>query len=1204
MNFKKKALALLLIAVMICTNAMPAFASSTTIGGSVNNPPDYSDSLLLNLTATPTSYYGATDGKISGVTDQMEYSKDGTTWISVPKGATEITGLPAGDYPVRVKETATELPSKSVIVTVENGPQDVTAPTGEITIKNSSWREFVNTITFNQVYKETQTVTITASDDLSGVKSIQYCILHEAQALAQIQAYSEDKWTTYTEAFTISALGQYVIVAKLSDHVGNVSYITSDGLVFTADVTLPLAAKDLTYNGSEQTYGIIVPAHTTVTGNKGTNAGTYTCTLTLDEYYTWADGTKEPKTYTWAIKKRAGASAPSGITYDAVSKRIIGLDDGSSYEVNLPGQTEETISVTGVSVIYPTEDRTAYGKLKPGTYYIRLAGDENNEPSGWAVVVVGKESPKLTTLSPKDITSNSATVTASLSMLDGVTQVTLRYQKTGENNWTTVTVDTSTTLSKKLTSLSENTEYSYQFVVTTEDGTITGDIKSFRTEKKNIPQGKVTAEVTNESGETRRAQITIESGTTVLASRSVEVASGKTVATEAFSKLADGIYNLVLRTEDGDFTETKTITITNGSAEHVAFTIIKGELSTTVEMVGEDTPAIAVGGLGEIVSEDEKESIQDGSVNIHVYLTVEKQDISETATEEVKNDMQKAEQLIDTTSYEIADVLDMGLFKTTETLDANGNTTSQATENIGSENTQVLELVGPNTYGAIYGLQVVRIHEGQAQAFTRIEGRAAAPFTDGTFAVDENYVYIYSSDFSNFAIITPIGGSDEDSFRIYQEKKKSEADSLEQAGDSQAVLELIAQAKTEIDGTSYNDAKTLSENKAVIDKIVDDLKTTIEAQRAADKLSADKVAFEQYKNHRKDYADTLVQTGDSQDCKDLIANAKKAIDNLSYDEGKTLEENKAAVDAIISKLITDLAAQRSADQAASDREAFELYKTAGKTSADALAQSGDSDACKKFITDAKGVMDALTYDDGKTLDQNRARVDAILNQLKTDLSTQRAVDKLASEKAAFEQHKKDQQTAADNLGKDDDSDICKQLIADAKAEMEALTYDESKILDENKAKVDAILDNLSKQLTAQRASEKEEADLEAKKAAFESYKTKQKTVADNMLTSSDSDACKKLVLDAKAAIDALTYDEGKTLDGNKARVDAIMNKLVTDIAAQRTAEKNDDPETVITPTNPRTGDDTNLTLWIVLMLSALAGLFGCIIIAKRKKENS
>ena len=92
------------------------------------------------------------------------------------------------------------------------------------------------------------------------------------------------------------------------------------------------------------------------------------------------------------------------------------------------------------------------------------------------------------------------------------------------------------------------------------------------------------------------------------------------------------------------------------------------------------------------------------------------------------------------------------------------------------------------------------------------------------------------------------------------------------------------------------------------------------AAEAADQLAADKAAFNTYKTAAKAAAGDKIEDGDSAACRRLILNAKNAITALTYDESKTPDENKAAVDAILAKLDTDLAAQREADAATAAEE--------------------------------------------------------------------------------------------------------------------------------------------------------------------------------------------------------------------------------------------------------------------------------------------
>ena len=129
--------------------------------------------------------------------------------------------------------------------------------------------------------------------------------------------------------------------------------------------------------------------------------------------------------------------------------------------------------------------------------------------------------------------------------------------------------------------------------------------------------------------------------------------------------------------------------------------------------------------------------------------------------------------------------------------------------------------------------------------------------------------------------------------------------------------------------------------------------------------------FAKYKTAQKAAADALGRDTDSAASKALITTAKAAIDALTYDAEKTLDDNKALVDAIIEQLKSDLEAQRIADDAEGE---FARYKTERKEYVSSLAETGDSDVAKKLIADAKADIDAITYDNTKTYEQNKARV--------------------------------------------------------------------------------------------------------------------------------------------------------------------------------------------------------------------------------------
>ncbi len=75
-------------------------------------------------------------------------------------------------------------------------------------------------------------------------------------------------------------------------------------------------------------------------------------------------------------------------------------------------------------------------------------------------------------------------------------------------------------------------------------------------------------------------------------------------------------------------------------------------------------------------------------------------------------------------------------------------------------------------------------------------------------------------------------------FDAYKDTKKTDVETMKDAGDTTEANALITAAKDEIDGVSFDPSKTLDENKAVIDDIIKQLTTDLSNQRAADAVSA------------------------------------------------------------------------------------------------------------------------------------------------------------------------------------------------------------------------------------------------------------------------------------------------------------------------------------------------------------------------------
>ncbi len=109
--------------------------------------------------------------------------------------------------------------------------KDSTHPEGKIVLKESGVRDFLNTVTFGNFFTETVNGTIEASDDMSDIASIQYCVSSTPLDDTAIRTYSE--WVD-GDSFHITpgqAETSYVY-AKIVNGAGLVTYVSTDKVVF------------------------------------------------------------------------------------------------------------------------------------------------------------------------------------------------------------------------------------------------------------------------------------------------------------------------------------------------------------------------------------------------------------------------------------------------------------------------------------------------------------------------------------------------------------------------------------------------------------------------------------------------------------------------------------------------------------------------------------------------------------------------------------------------------------------------------------------------------------------------------------------------------------------------------------------------------------------------------------------------------------
>ena len=153
---------------------------------------------------------------------------------------------------------------KNNVVQLAVASTDTQPPTGEIEIatgnlSSASWTEFLapDKVAFNLFFKDRKWVTIASSDEGgSGVYGTHYYVSNDALTKAQVEALDADAWTAdATVILEPEPDRKCIVYAKITDGAGNVTYLSSDGLVFdgTAPVISGVTGGETYYTSQEIT---------------------------------------------------------------------------------------------------------------------------------------------------------------------------------------------------------------------------------------------------------------------------------------------------------------------------------------------------------------------------------------------------------------------------------------------------------------------------------------------------------------------------------------------------------------------------------------------------------------------------------------------------------------------------------------------------------------------------------------------------------------------------------------------------------------------------------------------------------------------------------------------------------------------------------------------------------------------------------------
>ena len=248
------------------------------------------------------------------------------------------------------------------------------------------------------------------------------------------------------------------------------------------------------------------------------------------------------------------------------------------------------------------------------------------------------------------------------------------------------------------------------------------------------------------SSETNSAvTVKLMQGNAQFATQDITISGGS--GSYNFTGVPAGTYNLVAT--QGDQTVTEIIVITDeGVTRNITMPSYK--VSSVLEVKGEDTPPVVVGGLN-----NEAASKAEESKTVTITMTVEKQEaqqLPESATE-AEQETQDAIEAIESAASASDGVEYMNI---TVQKEVKSGGTTESTETLTTTNT-VMEIVVPYDMDGKKNIKVYRHHDGAAAPLAQTGTKA-----DGTYQVDtENgLIYLYANQFSTYAIAYEEVGSD------------------------------------------------------------------------------------------------------------------------------------------------------------------------------------------------------------------------------------------------------------------------------------------------------------------------------------------------------------------------------------------------------------------------------------------------------------
>ncbi len=363
---------------------------------------DYSSSNLFYIeeysefTATDVGRYAA----VLTLSDTANYRWETTqdkiviiTWQIVPKRVST---------PIVYNHTEYVYSGEPVVIEVESSPDytvsgdmqrtNVGSYSVTATLNNDTYRNLVWTDGTTEPYVFTYNILIrTVSIPVCAVRTFPYSGNFVSLNIAESQDYSVTGDTVKRDS------GSYKTVLSLYDKnnckwadntIANIEYRWS---IQPVSVDKPALLQNNVYTGSEQTANILGNnEYYTLTGNKGTKAGTYYAVATLKNTtannYVWADSSFSPLRIVWTIEPCTvqKPSQPENLLYNGLYQTVI-LETNSAYTVTGNSGKEAGSYQATVSLRNEEDYQWEDGTTSPLTIHWKICallldfGEENTE---------------------------------------------------------------------------------------------------------------------------------------------------------------------------------------------------------------------------------------------------------------------------------------------------------------------------------------------------------------------------------------------------------------------------------------------------------------------------------------------------------------------------------------------------------------------------------------------------------------------------------------------------------------------------------------------------------------------------------------------------------------------------------------------------------------------------------------------------------